>query len=114
MKYDQTVSGRRIIDMPGARMLNTVATMLRPLIVNDAMKSAMLSSQSVWPICDPGTALATALSGGYAVQPAAAAPPCDEERREHHERRRAGATQYDSMLRNGNAMSRAPTCSGTR
>ena len=33
-------------------------------IVKEAMKSAMLSSQSVWPSCDPGTAAAIALSGG--------------------------------------------------
>ena len=75
MKYDHTVSGSRIIDSPCARTLNTVATMFRPLIVKDAMKSAMLSSQIVCPFCDPGTAAAIALSGGYAVHPAAAAPP---------------------------------------
>jgi hypothetical protein len=33
MKYDQTVSGRRMSDNPRARMQNTVATMFRPLIV---------------------------------------------------------------------------------
>ena len=65
MKNDQTVSGRRHIVMPGARRLNTVATMLRPLIVNEAMKNAMLRSQTVWP--SAGTRRrreATALSGG--------------------------------------------------
>ena len=113
MKYDQTVSGIRIIDMPGARRLNTVATMLRPLIVNDAMKSAMLSSQIVCPMCEPGTAEATALSGGYAVHPAAAAPPSRRTTRAAPAPT-ASAIQYDSMFRNGNAMSRAPTCSGTR
>ena len=64
MKYVHTVSGMRIIDIPGARTLSTVATMLRPLIVNEAMKSAMLSSQIDCPICEPGTAAAIALSGG--------------------------------------------------
>ena len=45
-------------------MLNTVATMFRPLIVKEAMKNAMLRSQTVWPRPDPGEAEATALSGG--------------------------------------------------
>src|SRR4051812_7260809 len=113
MKYDQTVSGRRIIDRPCARTLNTVATMFRPLIVNEAMNSAMLSSQIVWPFCDPGTADAIALSGGYAVHPAAAAPPVTKNDASSVSADSA-PIQYDSMLRNGNAMSRAPTCSGTR
>ena len=47
MKYDQTVNGIRIIDMPGARMLKMVAMKFNPLIVNDAMNSAMLNSQTV-------------------------------------------------------------------
>ncbi len=64
MKYDHTVSGSRIIDKPGARVLKTVATILRPLMVKEAMNSAMLSSQTVWPSCDPGMADDTALSGG--------------------------------------------------
>ena len=112
-KYDHTVSGMRIIDIPGARTLKTVATMLSPLIVNDAMNNAMLSSQIDCPICEPGTADATALSGGYAVQPAAAAPPATKNDRMSTSAE-SSAIQYDSMLRNGNAMSRAPTCSGTR
>ena len=87
MKYDHTVSGRRIMDSPGARTLNTVATMFRPLMVNEAMNSAMLRSQIVWPICEPGTAAATALSGGYAVQPDAAAPPSTRNDAEHDDRR---------------------------
>ena len=99
--------------MPGARTLNTVATMFRLLIVKDAMKNAMLSSQRVCPICEPGTAEATALSGGYAVHPAAAAPPSTKNERMRISAETA-ATQYDSMFRNGKAMSRALTWSGTR
>jgi len=49
-KYDHTVSGSLIIERPGARTLSTVATMLRPLMVKDAMNSAMLRSHSVCPI----------------------------------------------------------------
>ena len=64
MKYDQTVRGRRIIDIPGARRQKMVAMKFRPLIVNDAMKSAMLSSHTVCPRPEPGAAAATALSGG--------------------------------------------------
>src|SRR6266542_1780732 len=104
MKYDQTVSGRRIIERPGARVLKTVATMLRPLMVNDAMKRAMLRIQMVCPIWDPGTADAPALSGGYAVHPAPAAPPSTR-----HDPSMtiadSRAIQYDSMFRTGNAMS---------
>ena len=48
----------RIIHMPVARTLNTVVTKFRPLIVKEAMNSAMLRSQIDWPICDPGTAAA--------------------------------------------------------
>src|SRR5262245_63013087 len=109
MKYDHTVSGRRIIDKPGARVLSTVATMFKPLIVNDAMNSAMLSSQIVWPMCEPGTASNTALSGGYAVQPDAAAPPSTKNDAIRMTAARK-AIQYDSMFKNGKAMSSAPTC----
>lgn len=114
MKNVQIVIGSRIIDMPGARKLRTVMTKLRPPIVNEAMNSAIPSSHSVWPHCEPpGTALQTALSGGYAVQPAAAAPPSTKN--DASMMTLAGTTtQYESMLRNGNAMSRAPICSGIR
>ena len=90
MKYDHTVSGNRIIDMPCARTLSTVATMLRPLIVKDAMKSAMLSSQIDCPSCDPGTA------GGDRAERRVCRPAgCGratrhEERRDEHERRQQG------------------------
>ena len=53
MKYDQTVSGIRSIDMPGARRQKMVAMKFRPLMVNDAMNRAMLSSQTVCPRPSP-------------------------------------------------------------
>src|SRR5262245_52237023 len=67
-RYDQTVSGIRQSDIPGALMLNTVATMSKAVRTNEAVKNAMPISQMVCPVRDPGTADATALSGGYAVQ----------------------------------------------
>src|ERR1043165_2916987 len=50
-------------------------------------------------------------SGGYAVQPAEAAPPATKN--ENVRMMNAGhIIQYDSALRSGNAMSRAPIISG--
>ncbi len=52
-------------------------------------------------------------SGGYIVQPEAAAPSGTKKL----QITRIVATkkvQYDSMFRNGNAMSRAPICKGIR
>jgi hypothetical protein len=64
MKYDQTVSGSRIIDIPGARRQQIVAIKFSPPIVKDAIKRAMLSSHTVCPNPEPGPAELTALSGG--------------------------------------------------
>ena len=84
---------------------------LTPPMVKETMKSAMAPIHSVCPHSDPGTALRTALSGGYAVQPAAAAPPSTAKLA--RSTMQAGTTvQKDSMLSSGKAMSRAPICRG--
>lgn len=64
MKNDHIVSVIRIMAIPRARRLKIVATKFRLLIVNDAMNSAMLRIHKLWPEWEPGTAVATALSGG--------------------------------------------------
>src|SRR5438876_6145019 len=55
----------------------------------------------------------TAESGAYDVQPAAAWPP-STKKPESMMRPALHVTQNESMLRNGNAMSRAPIISGTQ
>ena len=111
IRYIQQVIDIRQMESPTARRFRIVTMKFRPPMVNEKMKSAIASSQSVWPIPEPGRVCSSALSGGYAVQPAAAEPP--SARNENSISRQPGTTvQYDSMFRNGYAMSRAPMCSG--
>ena len=84
----QQVSGMRIRVMPLRAGRPVVAMKLIAPISEAPQKTAMLRIQSVCPMPCPGPAMRpTALSGGYAVQPASGAPPCDEERRQHDDER---------------------------
>src|SRR5258708_36896113 len=99
----------RIHDIPGARMLWIVTTKLIAPASDEIVRMCSPSIQRSWPL--PGEC--SVESGVYAVQPAFAGPPLPKK---------LGISttppgqedQYDSAFRRGDAMSRAPTVSGTR
>ena len=76
-------------------------------------KMAMLTIQSVCPKPSPGPVCGTALSGGYAVQPASGAPPCTKKA-DTMTTRATSVVQKDSMFSTGNAMSSAPIWMGRK
>ena len=101
----QTNIGMRMSVRPGARILKIVArkliavrTELKPSSVNEAIHRS-----SPAPPCSE--------SGAYPVQPAFAAPPTAYP--ENSRMPPSGTIQKDRALMRGNAMSAAPTWSGT-
>ena len=105
-KRAQTVSGRRKNVSPGARRFNTVVMKLTAVRSDEIPSTRRASSHRVCPFgC-------TAESGAYDVQPDWAAPPVTKK--DQRMRTAPGtAVQNENMLSVGNAMSRAPICSGT-
>src|ERR1700744_3381624 len=75
------------------------------------MKRNILTSHSVIPIPEPGIAFGNADNGGYIVQPPLAGPFCTRND-DNIMILAIRKNQYESMLTNGEAISRAPTCKG--
>ncbi len=87
-----------------------IVTMKLIAPISDASeRMCRLRIQRSWPL--PGECSVD--SGVYAVQPLDAGPPLAKKLR-NRTIPPSRKSQYDSAFRRGNAMSRAPICSGTR
>jgi hypothetical protein len=71
------------------------------------MNIAILTSHRSIPIFDPSLAWCSALNGGYTVHPPDAGPVCTNNE-ENMITLAIKKNQYESMLRNGEAISLAP------
>src|SRR5437868_3155453 len=109
----QQVSGMRINVIPGARCLTVVATKPTALMSDDRQNRPILTSQRSVPKPCPGPAEASALRGGYCVQPAPDAPP-GTKKAAISTRKDISAVQNPAAVSRGNAIFRAPSCSGRK
>src|SRR5438094_10620764 len=106
VKFAQTSSGMRQKVIPGARIVMMVTRKLSAVMIDEAPAHWTPMLKKIVPMgwCTE--------SGAYPVQPAANAPP--GTRNEQSIMIPAiGKSQYDNAFSRGNAMSGAPSISGT-
>src|SRR5438270_1942500 len=109
----QQVRGMRIRVIPRVRILRVVVMKLMELRTDAMQNRPILTSHKSVPAPWPGPAAATALSGGYCVQPASDAPP-GAKKAASRTKKDTRVVQKPAMLNRGKAISEAPSCSGRK